>query len=67
VARRAPTMPRIVVSTKPEGRVGPDVINLAIIPATKPVKMVHRKLTGVASGSLSASLYAGLSLHSECS
>src|SRR4051812_39193005 len=41
VARNAPTMPRIVVSTKPEGSLFPGWMNFAITPATKPMMIVQ--------------------------
>ena len=34
VPTKAPTMPRIVVITKPEGSLGPGVTNLAMTPAS---------------------------------
>jgi hypothetical protein len=34
-------MPRIVVSTKPEGSLRPGVMNFAIRPAKKPMMMVR--------------------------
>ena len=40
-ATTAPTMPRIVVNTKPEGSFLPGMMNLAITPATNPMMIVQ--------------------------
>src|ERR671910_112081 len=41
VARKAPTIPKIVVRTNPDGSLGPGMRNFAITPATKPMRMVQ--------------------------
>jgi len=41
VATKAPTMPRMAVSTKPCGSFGPGIRNLATTPATKPMMIVQ--------------------------
>jgi hypothetical protein len=42
VARKAPTMPRIVVRMKPCGLLGPGARKRATIPATKPITIIQR-------------------------
>jgi len=38
----APTIPRIVVNTKPEGSLLPGIMNFAITPAIKPMMIVQK-------------------------
>ena len=42
LATNAPTMPRIVVKMKPLGSLSPGVMSFARMPATKPIRIVHR-------------------------
>src|SRR4030081_1207037 len=42
VATKAPTIPRMVVRMNPVGSLSPGMMNLAMIPATKPMMMVQR-------------------------
>src|ERR1700712_3787008 len=42
VATKAPTIPRMVVRMNPVGSLSPGMMNLAMMPATKPMMMVQR-------------------------
>jgi hypothetical protein len=48
VATNAPTTPRIVVRMNPDGLLCPGERSRAIMPATKPIKMIQMMLIGSA-------------------